>query len=242
MTNYHAVTIGTIGTIGRKRTVRARILCEDTPYKRTAGSSVEHDLGCAKGTMETDNVLRTLPAWRITLLGGLTVEANGLIVDRFEHRKAASLLAYLAYHPHRKHSREELMEMLWPEEDPEVTRVRFRQALLNLRRALDGAGAPSEEILHADRTFVWLDGTTTSTDIAEFEYALSRALEMDSAGARADSLLYSVGLVKGELLPGYYDSWIGIERLRLMETHMSALSRTAAALADVGKVGGAIEE
>ena len=57
------------------------------------------------------------------------------MVTRFETRKTGALLAYLAYFPDRPQPREVLMEILWPEEDPEATRARLRQTLASLRRA-----------------------------------------------------------------------------------------------------------
>ncbi|MCW3051030.1 MAG: putative ATPase [Chthonomonadales bacterium] len=182
-----------------------------------------------------------LPLWRITLFGGLTVKTNGPVVDRFEHRKAASLLGCLALSPHRSHSRDELMEMLWPEEDPEATRVRFRQVLLNLRRALDTTGAPSDTILVSDRTFIRLNPDVVSTDVAEFEAALMTAARQEAASVRVATLQRAVRLVTGPLLPGFYEDWAENERRRLTESYLMALSHLATALAKTGDINGALE-
>src|SRR5205823_1769411 len=88
---------------------------------------------------------------------------------RLELRRAASLLARLAYFGDRAHPREVLAEMLWPEESPEATRVRLRQVLASLRRVLEPAGAPEGSVLVADRTTVRLDPAAVTTDVREFE-------------------------------------------------------------------------
>ena len=54
----------------------------------------------------------------------------------------AVLLAYLAYHSHRSHPREELIEFLWPESDPRAGSVSFRTALASLRRQLEPPDIP----------------------------------------------------------------------------------------------------
>src|SRR5436305_2190139 len=90
--------------------------------------------------------------WRIELLGTLRLTRGEQIVTQFDTRKTAALLARLAYYPDRLHSRETLAEALWPEEDPEATRGRLRQALAVLRRALE-IGDPSPiSVIRGGRT------------------------------------------------------------------------------------------
>src|SRR5438477_11144789 len=68
----------------------------------------------------TTIVMGTL--WRTQLFGGLRAEQEGRVVTRFRTQKAASLLAYLAYHRQRSHPREVLIELLWPECEVDVAR------------------------------------------------------------------------------------------------------------------------
>src|SRR5690349_3422098 len=57
-------------------------------------------------------------SWRITLLGGLRAQQGAqVLITRFRTQKVASLFAYLAYYLRQAHSREILVEMLWPESD-----------------------------------------------------------------------------------------------------------------------------
>ncbi|HLV79820.1 MAG TPA: hypothetical protein VKT32_06035, partial [Chthonomonadaceae bacterium] len=67
--------------------------------------------------------------WRIELLGGLQARQLERQLTHFETRKTAALLAYLALFPQRAHTREELAERLWPQEEPEAIRNRLKQAL-----------------------------------------------------------------------------------------------------------------
>src|SRR2546427_11736311 len=103
--------------------------------------------------------------WRIELLGGMKAVSGDLVVSHFETRKAASLLAFLAYHRDRSHPRELLAEMLWPDEDTDATRDRLRQALAAIRRVLEPTGAHSGELVVADRTDVRLTAAKIETDV-----------------------------------------------------------------------------
>src|SRR5439155_287502 len=53
---------------------------------------------------------------RIELFGWLQVVQGERTISRFPTRQTGGLLAYLAFHLHRSHPRDVLMEILWPEE------------------------------------------------------------------------------------------------------------------------------
>src|SRR4051812_22672087 len=106
--------------------------------------------------------------WRIQLFGGIKAVSGDIVVSHFETRRAACLLAYLAIHRDRMHSREVLAEMLWPDEDMDATRDRLRQALAAIRRALEPEGAVNGSVLKADRAEVGLSADRFETDVDRF--------------------------------------------------------------------------
>ncbi len=72
--------------------------------------------------------------WRIELFGGLRVRLGERMFTRFRTRKTASLLAYTAFHCNRKHPREVLAGIIWPERTPKFGRDSVNTALSSLRR------------------------------------------------------------------------------------------------------------
>ena len=116
----------------------------------------------------------------------------------------AALLAYLALFTQHPHPREELMELLWPEEDPEKARQRLRQALYALRQQLEPPGTPQGSVLIANRHAIALNVSCFTCDARLFEQA-----------ARQQKTEEATSLYKGEVLPGFYDDWILQERTRL---------------------------
>src|SRR5438034_842892 len=88
---------------------------------------VEEDriAGAGRGERERKRTMH----WRIDLLGRLRVAQEGRDVTPFLTQKVAALLAYLAYYPRQSHPRELLIELLWPEIDPEAGRHNLRSLL-----------------------------------------------------------------------------------------------------------------
>lgn len=90
---------------------------------------------------------------RLRTLGGLTAELSTGEAVVFPTRKAAAVLAYLAVERKRRHSREELIALLWPEADEGRGRANLRQTLVRLRRVLPAAVASDLEVREQSLTF-----------------------------------------------------------------------------------------
>src|SRR5690349_18337320 len=93
---------------------------------------------------------------RIELFGGLRIAIASQVAPRLRSPKSLALLAYLAYFSDRHHPREILIEMLWPEAEPDAGRNRLNVTLSRIRAHLDASSAPSELLL-SDRLQVWLN-------------------------------------------------------------------------------------
>jgi predicted ATPase len=172
--------------------------------------------------------------WHVQLLGGLRATRGDAVISQFPSRPIAMLLAMLAVNPQRRHSREELIELLWPGVELDVGRNRLRQVLSTLRRLLEPPGVPPDSVLIADRQTVGLNADAVSCDAAEFEQLVRR-------GAIAQAL----ECYRGDLMPGFLDEWVEDERSRLSALHARALARGDSTIAktgadESGAAGGAI--
>jgi len=139
----------------------------------------------------------------IRLLGKFAVAVDGRPVD-LPLRAAQSLLAYLALSPGTPHRREQLAGLLWPDMDEATAKGNLRHILWRLRKAL----GPTDVILADELTLtfdpaadVWLDAWVVGAKLP--------------AGASTDDFISAVSAYGGELLPGFYDDWVVLERERL---------------------------
>jgi predicted ATPase/DNA-binding SARP family transcriptional activator len=179
--------------------------------------------------------------WHIELFGDLHVRQGHQNVLRFEPCKLGGLLALLALHAGRCHARETLIDALWPEADMDVGRARLRVTLAALRRLLEPCGVPAGSVLVADRSSVHLHPGAVTTDVGQFEAALSEGLRDGPLPARVALLRQALDCYRQELLAGWYDAWIDLERQRLVAAHMEALRQMTAALEACGDLAGALD-
>ncbi len=159
------------------------------------------------------------PRWQVCLLGRVSASDGVQQLDRFPSRAVAALLARLALAPERVHPREELVELLWPGVTLEVGRNRLRQALSTLKSMLEPPGQPGAAVIQADRHSVRAVPDALGCDARQFERLVQAGR---SAEARA--------LYRGELMPGYYEEWIGEERQRLAALHETLPAQAVADL------------
>ena len=152
----------------------------------------------------------------VRLLGKFDVRRNGKTIAITSH-PSQSLFAYLILHAGAAHRREKLAGMLWPDSLEETARDNLRHALWRVRKVLESPS--STRFLQADDLGIKFDASS--------DYWLDVAtLAKVSENASADELIAVLSNYEGELLPGFYDEWVLLEREHLysiFEHHMARL-------------------
>jgi DNA-binding SARP family transcriptional activator len=153
--------------------------------------------------------------WQLHLLGAFRLECGAQEI-RFQRRKTASLLAYLALQPDR-HTRDELAALFWGDYPDSEARRSLRVALSGLRSAL------GNEIIIVDGDTVQANPTfPLCCDAIAFQSYAARFL----AEAPFDVAASFIDLYNGDLLPGFDDEWIPPLRERLRSLYLEALLHT----------------
>jgi predicted ATPase/DNA-binding SARP family transcriptional activator len=164
--------------------------------------------------------------WTIRLFGALSASHAGITIERFRSRKTGVLLACLSLSPDTIRTREELVELLWPESTLENGQVSLRVALFSLRRLLESQKSTEPgTLLFSDRRVVGLKPDAFTTDVSQFCDALALAGEAEDRSSAFAHYTRAVDLYQGELLAGYYEDWILTERNRLAGAYIGALER-----------------
>ena len=156
---------------------------------------------------------------RVSVLGELQLERDGIQIEPPARRPARALLGWLALHP-GMHARSTVAARLWPNVLDESARTSLRTALSALRAVIgiEALLASREQIGLADG--VWIDAR---------EFARLR-----DAGRLDDAL----ALCHGELLAGFDEDWVLVAR----DEHRERVSETLAAMAADAAGRGSHEE
>ncbi|MCS6919572.1 MAG: hypothetical protein NZM28_07365 [Fimbriimonadales bacterium] len=146
--------------------------------------------------------------WYIRLFGTFALERSGVCVSHFRTAKTGLLMAYLALTPPHRFARELLADLLWGESEPERARHSLNVAISALRHTLDLPDLPAGQVLQVNRATVALNPDHFTTDVLQFEQALTLASRPTLAEAESlDWLQRAVELYRGELLAGCYEPW-----------------------------------
>jgi predicted ATPase/DNA-binding SARP family transcriptional activator len=162
------------------------------------------------------------PAVSVRLLGAFEVEVDGRSVGAgaWRLRKAADLVKLLAIAPGHRLHREQLMDALWPDKEPEAAANNLYQAIHGARRAL---GTTVLEFRDGIVRLAPGDGARIEVDVAAFEAAIGRA-EAGEVAARQDAR----SVYRGELLPDdRFEDWAVGLREALAAAHRRNLSELA---------------
>jgi DNA-binding SARP family transcriptional activator len=143
-----------------------------------------------------------MPMLKILLLGVFEIECGKQNIQ-IPGRPAQSLFAYLVLNRDVSHRREKLAALLWADVPEVAARENLRHTLWQMRKAFGNSSATEYfrtddlSVKFTSSADVWLD-----TDV----------LKIAAERKCADDLIKALSVYKGELLPGFYEDWVILER------------------------------
>jgi DNA-binding SARP family transcriptional activator len=138
------------------------------------------------------------------------------------------LLAHLALSGAR--ARPVVAGVLWPNVPEEHAQASLRTTLWRLQKTAPG-------IVHTSHAAIKLV-PGVAVDVQDLEDWARRVLD---ARTDIDTLVTPMSALRSELLPGWYDDWVLIERERVQQLRLYALERLSVRLATAGKFGEAVQ-
>src|SRR5713226_1221431 len=119
------------------------------------------------------------PAVQVFVLGGFKVVVRSQVLPEHAWRRktARQLFKILLSRPNRRMTRDEVIELLWPESDPDAASSNLRSTMFALRRALEPSTEPSGiAVVFSDRESVWLrPDVELWIDADAFEHTVAQA-------------------------------------------------------------------
>jgi DNA-binding SARP family transcriptional activator/tetratricopeptide (TPR) repeat protein len=157
---------------------------------------------------------------RVYALGGFRVVVGERVVEdqAWRRRAARQLFKLLLSRPGRRATRDEVIEVFWPESDPDAASSNLRSTIHAMRRALDQGGSGSGvEIVFGDRLSVWLrPGLELWVDAEAFEQAVAQARRSPDP---VRSLEHASRFYEGIYLPDdVFEDWSAERRDTLKRT------------------------
>jgi predicted ATPase/DNA-binding SARP family transcriptional activator len=147
----------------------------------------------------------------IFLLGQFKLTANNLAIE-LPSRPAQSLLAYMALNAGVSLRREKLASLLWYDATEANARSYLRQALWRIRKSLESGSLQWGDYLQISEISI------TFNEHSDYWLDVDQLLER-TEGRPLEAIIEDVGFYRGELLPGFYDEWVSLERDRLLSAY-----------------------
>lgn len=165
---------------------------------------------------------------RIRLFGALELTHGDAEPQRPASGRVIELLGYLAVHHNLPHSRDKLIDVLWPELDLSQGRRVLSDTLWRTRRLLTPPGqSDTPALVTSGDTITFRPADAVWIDLVAFELYLQCA-EAGPSAAGTTQREAAVALYRGDLLADCYADWPTIERTRLRELYLGALQRLLA--------------
>jgi DNA-binding SARP family transcriptional activator len=170
------------------------------------------------------------PGTRIGLLDGFSVQLTGVPPGSAPDlpRAVQRLVAHLSLS--RRPARTAIAGQLWPDVSEEHAHGCLRSTLWRVHKVAPGLVAVSGGTLSL--------GRDVQVDVHELTAWAQRALDLC---ASADDMAVADIASPGELLPGWYDDWVLLERERLRQLRMHALEALAEKHAAAARYGQAVQ-
>jgi DNA-binding SARP family transcriptional activator len=171
--------------------------------------------------------------------GGISVRVLGPFQlvgtehDQPQRKAAIELIAYLAVQPQGA-TRDELLEVLWPDDDPRRSEQRFWQASAEARKVLDGG-------LRREHGRYILDRERIVIDLDELEDTLAQAAKADEADQQREALERALRLFRGEPFAGIETAWAEGEARRLRALAVDILDRLGRLRLEAGEATAALD-
>lgn len=169
------------------------------------------------------------PSLAVYCLGTFRIYEDGHPLEEWPGRKGKSILKYLLLNRHRSVTKEVLMELFWPDSDPDAARNNLNVAIYGLRQGLRNGYPDFSHILFQNDCYLLNPDLDIWLDVEEFKQHLNLAREAeqkDRLSAMIAAYQTAEALYQGELFEeDRYEEWLMSERQSLQDDYLRLLEK-----------------
>jgi len=135
----------------------------------------------------------------------------------WQTKAVRDLFFYMLSHPEGS-TKEEIGEVFWPEANRETVKLRFKNTIYRLRRAVG-----NDTISFENEIYKFNQSIDYDYDVEMFKKELALAGKTSHEEEKAAHLQAAIAHYHGELLPKLDQDWVTIEREKLRQTFIDAV-------------------
>jgi DNA-binding SARP family transcriptional activator len=171
------------------------------------------------------------PTLIVYTLGTLRVYRQGRLLDGWTSKKGQSIFKYLLLHRDTPAQKEILMDLFWPDTDPESARRNLHQAIYALRGTLNLKELDFQHIQFRDDHYRLNPNLNIWMDSEEFERHVKAGQRLEAA-RKVEAAMAEYGVAEGLyqddfLVEDLYESWCQSHRRYLQQTYIAIALRLA---------------
>lgn len=165
------------------------------------------------------------PMLGVHCLGPFRVYRGDRLLRDWSSRKAQAIFKYLITHRHVPVSKDILMDIFWPDADPEAARRNLHQAIYALRQTLKVEETDFQFIRFENDRYRFASALTIWLDVEEFEQHVQMGRKLEQNHAKTQAMAeYGIaeGLYEGDFMAEeLYEDWPQARRQSLWQTYLS---------------------
>lgn len=217
----------------------AQVEKQPWPAQSQAGSTSPGQRARAEGSAESSG-----PSMAIYCLGPFRVYLQDTLVEEWLSLKGLTILKYLAAQNPKPVAKDILMDLLWPESDPEAGRRNLHQAVYALRQTLRQYDPSFPYVKFHNDSYLLNPGIDLWIDAVEFGRRVEAGRHLLQEG-RLKGAIAELGAAEGLYQGPYleedrYEEWTGRRRRQLRALYLQTADRLSDYYQDQGQFGAAV--
>jgi DNA-binding SARP family transcriptional activator len=184
------------------------------------------------------------PLLVVYCLGPFRAYQDDHLITDWESLKAKCILKYLVAHHGAPIVKDVLMDVFWPDAEPEAARRNLHQAVYALRKTLRQRRPDFPYVWFEDDCYLLNPDTSTWLDFEQFEQHYREGQRLEAAGQLADAIeKYGIaeGLYQGDFLEeDLYEDWPAPQRRHLQILYLQMANRLGEYYVQHGDLAAAI--